>query len=226
MPRYLRSSKKRVELELQGIEKNKWLLPREKEKQVEKSLDLNKVVEENQESLWKEIEKLKSIAKADEECSSEDESVELESSGGSKQGSSRSLVWDNEGDLRSPLKDTSDLLDTSFRFEEVEDSVPPALSRDRSVSVSVNRAKYLTLDSGEIHDIQPVCRNLNHRFEETRQGESRGLASQDSFLERNLKAREVETLNLITEERIDEEVFDEEELETVKMDENTSSDVN
>ena len=100
MPRYLRSSKKRVELELQGIEKNRRSLPREKEKHVERSLDLNKVVEENQESLWKEIEKLKSIAKADEECSSEDESAELESSEGSKQGSSRSLVWDNEGDLR------------------------------------------------------------------------------------------------------------------------------
>ena len=79
----------------------------------------------------------------------------------------------------------------------------------------------MTLDSGEIHDIQPVCRNLNQRFEEIRQGESRGLASQDSFLERNLKAREVETLNLITEERIDEEVFVDEELEALKMDENT-----
>ena len=57
-----------------------------------------------------------------------------------------SLAWDNHGDLRSPLKDTSDLLDTSFRFEEDLDSLPPALSRDRSDSVSVNKAKYLTLE--------------------------------------------------------------------------------
>ena len=51
MPKYLRSSKKRVELELKGIEKNKKLLPREKEKHLERSRDLNKVVEENQETL-------------------------------------------------------------------------------------------------------------------------------------------------------------------------------
>ena len=241
MPRLLRSSKK-VELELQGIVKNKKLLPREKEKHLEKSRDLYKVVDENQETLWEEIEKLRNIAGTEEDSSSEEESAEPKSSEESEQGSSGSLAWDNQGDLRSPLKDTSDLLDTSFRFEEDLDSLPPALSRDRSVSVSVNRAKYLTLESGEILDIQPVCRNLNRRFEEASQGESRGLASQDSFLERNLQAKRLETLNLIaeeeeiltieeeeidldTEEERNNEVFvDEEELESLKMDENTYKD--
>ena len=50
MPRYLRSSKKKVNLELKSIEKNKKLLPREKEKDLKRSRDLNKVVEENQET--------------------------------------------------------------------------------------------------------------------------------------------------------------------------------
>ena len=105
--------------------------------------------------------------------------------------SDRSLVWDIQWDLSSPLKDTSDLLDTSFRFVEDQDSLPPALSRERSVLVSVNRASYLTLESGDIVDIQPVCRNLNQRLNDSRPS---SLASQGSFLERNLKAKEVETL--------------------------------
>ena len=82
MPRYLRSSKKKVDLELKSIEKNKKLLPREKEKQ--RSRDLKKVIEENQETLWEEIVKLKNIANTDEESSSEDESEELNSSEGGK----------------------------------------------------------------------------------------------------------------------------------------------
>ena len=45
MPRNLRSSKKRVELELKGIEKNKKLLPGERKKLLKRSLDLNKAVE-------------------------------------------------------------------------------------------------------------------------------------------------------------------------------------
>lgn len=66
MPRYLRSSKKKVDLELISIEKNKKLLPREKEKHLERSRDLNKVVEENQETLWEEIGKLRNIARTEE----------------------------------------------------------------------------------------------------------------------------------------------------------------
>ena len=132
------------------------------------------------------------------------------------------------GITKEMLKDTSDLLDTSFRFEEDQDSLPPALSRERSVSVSVNRASYLTLESGEILDIQPVCRNLNKRFDNLRpSSEPRSLASQDSFLERNLKAKEVETLNLISEEveELNENNFEEEEnLAAVEMEENIFKD--
>ena len=120
------------------------------------------------------------------------------------------------------IQDTSDLLDFSFRSED-QDSIPPALSRERSKSVSVNRASYLTLESGEILDIQPVCRNLNKRFDYLKQSGSCNLASQDSFLERNLKAKEVETLNLIAEEgeNLDEEVFIDQDSEAAKMEENT-----
>ena len=56
-----------------------------------------------------------------------------------------------------------------------------------------------------------------------RASEPRGLASQDSFLERNLKAKELETLNLISEEveEISEDNFDvEENLAADKMEEN------
>ena len=58
-------------------------------------------------------------------------------------------------------------------------------------------------------DLQPVCRNLNKRFDNLVHSEPSSLASQDSFLERNLKAKEVETLNLIAEEAesLDDEVF-------------------
>ena len=133
-----------------------------------------------------------------------------------------SLAWDNQGDLNLPLKDTSDLLDFSFRSED-QDSIPPALSRERSKSVSVNRASYLTLESGEILDIQPVCRNLNKRFDYLKQSGSCNLASQDSFLERKLKAKEVEMLNLSAEEadNLDDEVFIPQDSEAAKTEENT-----
>ena len=138
MPRCLRSSVKnsdldKVELELQGIQKSKKkLLPRVKRKNyIKKSSELHDAIEKNQGSLEKEIERLKSLADIDEKTSSEEESEELESR--SRLDSDRSLVWDNQGDLASPLKDTSDLLDTSFTFVEDQDSLPPALSRERSV---------------------------------------------------------------------------------------------
>ena len=170
-----------------------------------------------------DIERLKSLADIDENPSSEADSGEVESSR-NQLGSVGSLAWDNQGDLNLPLKDTSDLLDFSFRSED-QDSVPPCLSRERSKSVSVNRASYLTLDieSGEILDIQPVCRNLNKRFDYLKQSGSCNLASQDSFLERKLKAKEVETLNLIAEEAnsLDDEVFIDQDSEAAKMEENT-----
>ena len=150
MPRCLRSSVKRsdlekAELELQGIQKSKKkLLPRVKRKKYsKKSHELHNAIEKNQDSLEIEIERL-------------------------KLDSDRSLVWDNQWNLSSPLKDTSYLLNTFFRFVEDQDSPPPALSRERSVSVSGNRSSYLTLESDVIVDIQPVCRNLNQRFNDSR----------------------------------------------------------
>ena len=155
MPRCLRSSVREkdsggIKLELK-IRKKK--IPKVKvEKYLKSSRDLNEVIVKNQETLSLEIERLQSLPDIDESSSSEGESGGVESSE-NQVGSVRSLAWDNQGDLTSPLKDTSDLLDLSFRFEEDLDSIPPALSRERSKSVSVNRASYLTLQSGEIFDI-------------------------------------------------------------------------
>ena len=46
-----------------------------------------------------------------------------------------------------------------------QDFLPPALSKDRSESVSVNRANFV--DQGEKggFDLQSVCRNLNSSFD-------------------------------------------------------------
>ena len=173
-----------VKLKITSIKKNKKSVSKVQAKSyLESSRELNQVIEDNQEILKRDIERLKSLADIDENSSSEGDLGEVESSR-NQLGSVGSLAWDNQGDLNSPLKDTSDLLDFSFRSED-QDSVPPALSRERSKSVSVNRASYLTLESGEILDIQPVCRNLNKRFEYLKQSGSCNLASQDSFLERN-----------------------------------------
>ena len=75
-------------------------------------------------------------------------------------GSGSSLVWDNQGDLQSPLKDTSDLLDHTFRFSDQDstDSPPPALSKQRSVSVSVNRVS-------QVCD-ELVCSLISNKFVE------------------------------------------------------------
>ena len=109
-----------------------------------------------------------------------------------------SPAWDNQADIQSPLKDTSDILD-DFRFSD-QDSPPPALSRNRSVSVSVNRASYLESENGQVGELQPVCRSLNSHFEVSELQEKSGLITQDTLLERNLAAALVETLALIDEE--------------------------
>ena len=82
--------------------------------------------------------------------------------------------------LPSPPDDTHSLLDT-FNLEEDHDSIPPALSKDRSLSVSVNRVVYLTQDDGEVLDIQPVCRDLNQELETSRRDEQIGLNNLDRF---------------------------------------------
>ena len=211
-----------VKLKITSIKKNKKMVSKVQAKNyLESSRELNKVIEDNPEIIKLDIERLKSLADIDENPSSEGDSGEVESSR-NQLGSVESLAWDNQGDLNLPLKDTSDLLDFSFRSED-QDSVPPCLSRERSKSVSVNRASYLTLESGEILDIQPVCRNLNKRFDYLKQSGSCNLASQDSFLERKLKAKEVEMLNLSAEEadNLDDEVFIPQDSEAAKMEENT-----
>ena len=211
-----------VKLKITSIKKNKKMVSKVQAKNyLESSRELNKVIEDNPEIIKLDIERLKSLADIDENPSSEADSGEVESSR-NQLGSVESLAWDNQGDLNLPLKDTSDLLDFSFRSED-QDSVPPCLSRERSKSVSVNRASYLTLESGEILDIQPVCRNLNKRFDYLKQSGSCNLASQDSFLERKLKAKEVEMLNLSAEEadNLDDEVFIPQDSEAAKTEENT-----
>ena len=98
-------------------------------------------------------------------------------------GSNESLTWDNQADLSSPLKDTSDILDSSFIFADI-DTCPPALSRDRSVSVSVNRANYEAV--GAEVNLHPVCRNLNRHFLASDTSDNNPeLITQDSILERN-----------------------------------------
>lgn len=113
-----------------------------------------------------------------------------------KLGSSESLSWDSQGDIHSPLKDTSDLLDTSFSYSDI-DTCPPALSRERSVSVSVHRASYEPNEPGTELDLRPVCRNLNRQFLTSDSSDSPDLINQDSILERNLALRERDALVLV-----------------------------
>ena len=101
-----------------------------------KSRYLQKVIEENQVTLQRDIERLSSIPQNIEEDSTSNQSIQPVSSP-SQTSSIVSLDWDEEGDLLSPLKDTSDILDTSFKFEE-QISTPPALSRSRSASVCLD----------------------------------------------------------------------------------------
>ena len=129
-------------------------------------------------------------------------------------GRSESLTWDSQADIQSPLKDTSDTLD--FRFSDLDYS-PPALSKKRSVSVSVNRAYYLEGEDGQIGELQPVCRSLNSFLEGSEPQEQSGLITQDSLLERNLAAVHVETLALIDE--VPAQVLNEDLTVGDKMDE-------
>ena len=146
-----------------------------------KSRRLQKQIDRNQLDLQLDIERL--TASREELTSQSSSSVSTPSRQLAE--STGSLAWDEQGDIRSPLKDTSDILDSTFHFAE-EDSSPPALSRSRSVSVSVNRASYITEESsGNLVDLQPVCRSLNLDLGSSSVGAS-GLISQDSFLERNI----------------------------------------
>ena len=200
MRKGLRSSARKEQVVQNKIE--------EKSRLRERSSELHEDIERSSETLNKQIEELCSKVNVDESSSEEsvvasddesdtEDSRKLESP--QKFVSESSLVWDGQGDLQSPLKDTSDILDTSFTFTANQDSLPPALSRGRSVSVSVNRADYSSLDTGEIVELHPVCRDLNKRFEALVPSSSLRLISQDSFLDRNLQAKEAEVFDLIQE---------------------------
>ena len=67
------------------------------------------------------------------------------------------LTWDSSQDINSPEKDTSDVFDTLVLSPT---SIPPALSKDRSESVSVNQAEFeiVFTDSGPEIRLEPVCR--------------------------------------------------------------------
>ena len=201
------SSKGKIELKVLFKRKRKSETQAKGERRA-RSLQLQDQISENQEIIQQEIERLSSLLSTFEgnprsSSSSSSESVfdtPVSSPSASQLGSSASLAWDNQVDLESPLKDTSDLLDTTFGFlDDNELEAPPALSRERSASVSVNRASYVSHESGQIIDLQPVCRSLNRQFENPEPSEAIGLISQDSFLERNLQAKEVEALRIIDE---------------------------
>ena len=173
----------------------------------DRSIELYQESERDTEALNKQIEEL--CSKDNPEQSSSEESVvgagdesdaeeSLKVDPPQKFVSESSLVWDGQGDLQSPLKDTSDILDTYFPFSANQESLPPALSRGRSVSVSVNRADYSSLSTGEILELHPVCRDLNRRFEaeDPGPGSSVELISQDSFLDRNLRAKQIEIIKI------------------------------
>ena len=106
----------------------------EKARLRERSVNLQTDFAEKNEALDKEIRNLLSIRISEESSSDEniesedDEKLEEESSrleespSKSKFVSESSLVWDGQGDLQSPLKDTSDLIDTSLQFGTDPDS--------------------------------------------------------------------------------------------------------
>ena len=216
--------------------KSKSSITKAKEERRAKLDSLQREIEANQVVIEEGISNLSSIQEwsdnSDSSSSSETSDTVFESPVSSPRtsqlGSGVSLLWDNQVDLKSPLKDTSDLLDTTFGFSgdrESGSSPPPALSRERSVSVSVNRASYLCDETGEILTLQPVCRSLN-RVLDNNPGPSgaSGLISQDSFLERNLQAREVESLRIIheSEESSDDEKNADEDSELLEPEENNS----
>ena len=235
-----REEKERVQLKLIIKKKRKSSITKAKEERRARLDILQKEIQENQIIIEEGISNLSSLPEvpenSDSSSSTDPSDTVFESPVSSPRashlGSGVSLLWDNQVDLQSPLKDTTDLLDTTFGFSggrESESSPPPALSRDRSASVSVNRASYLCDETGEILNLQPVCRDLNRVFDNNPgpSGAS-GLISQDSFLERNLQEREVENLRIIHESdednvregSVDEDRnLEEEGYNLIKMDE-------
>ena len=111
-----------------------------------------------------------------------------------KSGSNQSLDWDSQADIDSPLKEI-DLLETSFFDQEL---LPPALSKDRSESLSVNRPNFVDLGEEGL-GLEPVCRNLNSSFDSYLKEGEPDLINQDTLLRRNLNLVDKATLERIRE---------------------------
>ena len=152
------------------------------------------------------IQKVSEVNQIKEISVIESEDTEIQNIEGSvKTGSSQSLDWDSQADIDSPLKEC-DLLETSF-FEQ--DFLSPALPKDRSESVSVNRVNLLDLGE-EGFCLEPVCRNLNSSFDNyLKEGES-DLINQDTLLRRNSNLVGKVTLERIREgdDIIEDEIMD------------------
>ena len=102
-------------------------------------------------------------------------------------GSSESLDWDAKGDIESPLKDEEEGC--------IVESLPPALSRFRSASTSINRVNQVDVDEIDF-DFQPVCKDLNSLL--ATEGTEQSL--QDTILRNNLRFCEERLLEGILEE--------------------------
>ena len=110
-------------------------------------------------------------------------------------GSSESLDWDAKGDIESPLKDEEEGC--------LVESLPPALSRFRSASTSVNRVNLVNVDEIDF-DLQPVCKDLNSLL--ATEGTEQSL--QDTILRNNLRFCEERLLEGILEENSNKSLSD------------------
>ena len=141
------------------------------------------------------IQKVSEVSQLKELSVVESEDTEVQIVEGSvKSGSNQSLDWDSQADIDSPLKEI-DLLETSFFDQEL---LPPALSKDRSESVSVNRANFVDLGEEGL-GLEPVCRNLNSSFDSYLKEGEPDLINQDTLLRRNLNLVDKATLERIRE---------------------------
>ena len=142
-----REEKEQIQFRTIEKKKRKSSITKAKEERRARLDTLHREIQENQAIIEEGIANLSSLQElsynSDSSSSSETSDTVFESPKSSPRtsqlGSGVSLTWDNQVDVESPLKDTSDLLDTSFGFSgnrESGSSPPPALSRDRSVSES------------------------------------------------------------------------------------------
>ena len=142
-----------------------------RKQRLKESDKLLKSVESNQNILQEEINRLSNISV---DSSSDNDSIV-------------SLEWDSQHDIESPPKEELDLISVTRKQFAASPDLSTNPARKRSVSVSVNRATFVSTESGEV-DLHPVNRSLDHQF------------LQDTLLERNLQNRREKELGLIIEE--------------------------